>query len=512
MQQGIYTFTNLPISVKQKLEADMLLDIEEVHSLIENNPQATGINGRVMTQLRALKDQGFLIFKPGNGRLNKIYLSKLGKELIDSTYDGTIVYTKAMIGAHSRNPVRRAMLNESIPFLNTIFVIDEVKKKWTNLGNDSKGILFHEFGAFVLSMKDCDYVRAADEIIKYRRKFRYSINKKYIEDYLESYGTLKFNFNSITRDYPDEVFRKFEMTGLLVMRGKFNYKYVDFSKINIDKIRTIIDDYMGYEFNYFENQDEYYEYLSSIPIPWEKDERLRKQIVKTKYKILGLNYKDDNSLIEQEEYVDVLLRKQSLKRAIKEYELELLVDEMKILSGSNKQKSKFEDLAEPLRLEYILALIIGKVYGTDGLVSNIIYGEDGRPLHYAPAGKSDIILYREDGSYIFEPTMQRSRTQLLNSETTNILRHTRELTTRTNVEYRVMMVAPVVHVDVADYFKYNVFTNEAKILPATVEKATGMLISNNSIKELNQEFDLDIENIKSMSVEDFVDLVNAYRL
>lgn len=513
VQEGIYTFSNIPNSIREKLESEILLNDKEVESLIENNPQATGVIGRVMTHLRALKDQGFLIFHNVKKGLNKISLSKLGEELIDTISDATNIYTKVMIGTHTSNPARKtSMFNEAVPFLNTLFVIDEVKRKWSKLGHDSKGILFHEFGTFVLSMKDCDYKKAAAEIIKYRKKYRYEVNKDYILKYLETYGIEKYEFSSIINDYPDEVFRKFEMTGLLVKRGKFSYRYVDFSKINIDKVKKILSDYKNYYFHHFSGREEYYDYLSSIPIPWEKDEKLRRQIVKTKYKILGLNHNDKLSLIEQENYADILLRKKSLDDAIDNHELNVLIDEMKILSGTIKKESKFHDLPEPLRLEYVLALIIGKVYGTEGLVSNIIYGEDGKPLHYAPAGKSDIVIYREDGSYILEPTMQRSRTQLLNNETTNIVRHMRELEARTNVDYRVMMVAPTVHVDVADYFKYNISTNDARILPVTFERVTGMLVNNSSIEELNEDFDKDLENIKSMRISDFVDLINAYRL
>ena len=46
------------------------------------------------------------------------------------------------------------------------------------------------------------------------------------------------------------------------------------------------------------------------------------------------------------------------------------------MSGTAKGKSTFEDISEPLRLEYLLALILGKKYGTKGLISNIIYNED----------------------------------------------------------------------------------------------------------------------------------------
>ena len=60
---GIYRLTDIPLSVKNKIiNGDKLTD-EEASRAIKNNPQAPGLYGRVMTQLRAMKDQGFLMFE-----------------------------------------------------------------------------------------------------------------------------------------------------------------------------------------------------------------------------------------------------------------------------------------------------------------------------------------------------------------------------------------------------------------------------------------------------------------
>src|SRR5690554_706847 len=263
VQNGIYTFTNIPISVQEKLELGIELSDDEVIDAIERNPQATGLHGRVMTQLRALKDQGFLRFEKAARGQNKITITKLGHEIIDNEIDGTITYTKAMIGLHAKNPARRSMLNESVPFLNTLFVINEVNKEWRNMGYEPKGILRHEFGAFVLSMKDCDYKRAANDIIEYRKRNRYNINENDIINHLNKNDILELKMNSVIADYPDDVFRKFEMTGLLVARGQFGYRYIDFSKYNMEKVKIILEDYKNYSFKHFTTEDDYYFYLEN---------------------------------------------------------------------------------------------------------------------------------------------------------------------------------------------------------------------------------------------------------
>lgn len=512
VQNGIYTFTNIPISVKEKLESGIELSDDEVIDAIEKNPQATGLHGRVMTQLRALKDQGFLRFEKAARGQNKITITKLGHEIIDNEIDGTITYTKAMIGLHAKNPARRSMLNESVPFLNTLFVINEVNKEWRNMGHEPKGILRHEFGAFVLSMKDCDYKRAANDIIEYRKRNRYKINEKDIINHLNKNDILELKMNSVIADYPDDVFRKFEMTGLLVARGQFGYRYIDFSKYNMEKVKIILEDYKNYSFKHFTTEDDYYFYLENIKIPWEKDELIRRKVIESKCDVLGLKFDEKLDLTSQEQMLDQMFYRKALDNAIKDIELEIIKQELKILAGTSDAETKFGDLGEPLRLEYLLALLLGKIYGTSKLVSNIIYAENGKPLHYAPAGKSDIILYDEKGSYILEPTMQKGRNQQLNNETTNIVRHVEIEKEKSGLDFRVLMIAPVIHIDVTRFFKYMVVSEDAKIIPASIERSTQLFIDNSQIESLNRDFDNLVEHMKETDLKVFVDEMNAYRM
>lgn len=512
VQNGIYTFTNIPISVKEKLESGIELSDDEVIDAIEKNPQATGLHGRVMTQLRALKDQGFLRFEKAARGQNKITITKLGHEIIDNEIDGTITYTKAMIGLHAKNPARSSMLNESVPFLNTLFVINEVNKEWRNMGHEPKGILRHEFGTFVLSMKDCDYKRAANDIIEYRKRNRYKINEKDIINHLNKNDILELKMNSVIADYPDDVFRKFEMTGLLVARGQFGYRYIDFSKYNMEKVKIILEDYKNYSFKHFTTEDDYYFYLENIKIPWEKDELIRRKVIESKCDVLGLKFDEKLDLTSQEQMLDQMFYRKALDNAIKDIELELIKQELKILAGTSDAETKFGDLGEPLRLEYLLALLLGKIYGTSKLVSNIIYAENGKPLHYAPAGKSDIILYDEKGSYILEPTMQKGRNQQLNNETTNIVRHVEIEKEKSGLDFRVLMIAPVIHIDVTRFFKYMVVSEDAKIIPASIERSTQLFIDNSQIESLNRDFDNLVEHMKETDLKVFVDEMNAYRM
>ena len=511
---GVYRLTDIPEYVKKKISDGEKLTASEAKEAIINNPQATGLHGRVMTQLRSLKDQGFLIFKNVKRGVHKIQITQLGQELIDGKLDATLIYTKAMIGMHAHSPIRVKLLNEARPFLNTVFVIDEVKKQWSALGNEAKGVLRHEFAAFVLSMKDCDYKKAANEIIKYRQKYKYELNMTYINDYLTKNDILPLDEHSIKSDYPDDVFRKFEMTGLIIKRGVFGYTYYDFSTYNIEKIESILENYKNYKSEKFSSAEQYYDYLSKISIPWQKNDMVRKKIVESKERLLaqnGFTMSPTLSLDEKEKSLDRFFYNMNLQKAADKYDIKLLNKELMILAGIVRDKSKFEEISEPLRLEYLLALLIGKKYGTTGLISNIIYNEDGEPLHFAPSGKCDIVYIHEDGSFIFEPTMQRGRNQVLNNETTNVARHVEEQTEETGIKYRAMMIAPYVHPDVARFFKFECVDSKVKIAPINIARMVGLVDNSEKVKNLGANFDKIVDDLLGFDKNEYSDRINSYR-
>jgi len=513
---GVYKFVNVSEDIKYKWDNNIDLTRAEVESLIAANPQATGEHNRVMTSyMGSLKNQGFLAYydNPEGGRYHIIKITKLGKMLIDPNMDESIVYTKAMIGLHALSPSRTAMYNRSRPFLNTLFVVNRVNQLWEQLGNEPKGILRHEFSTFVLSMRDCDYERAAQEIIKYRKKFRYEVKITYIKEYLQSLDIEPYEEGSITKDYPDDVFRKFEMTGLMRSHGAYSYIYYDLSKYNEEKVKQILDFYKDYSFNEFENQERYLDFMTNVIIPWEENVILRRKIAQTKAAFLGRPFNDSIPLEEEELQLDRAFYSGALKRAVDRYDLKFIFKELMILSGVLRIKSKFFEIPESLRLEYLLALALGKIYGTNGLVSNIIYNEDGDPMHVALGGQCDIILYREEGSLILEPTMITGRDQQRRNETTSITRHATTVSGAYASDFRTIMIAPKVHPDSIDYFTYRSTRNHLKLLTLTIAKTVGLFNENRVYSNLLNSID-DLVKYFCDNQDDFgrcADFINSYR-
>src|SRR3989344_6890873 len=234
IKNGVYIPNIISNSIKNKIENNILLNDNEISEIINANPQATGNNGRVMTQIRALKDLEFITLR---GKRNNLVLgiTNLGKSYLNGD-DIEIVYTKSLLGMHYGNINRKTALNEARPFLNTIFVLDYLNQYYKKNKPDSdfikNGILFHEFGGFILSMKDCNFKKAAENIIEYRNKFEKKINFNYFKKYFEENNIIELEDQTFIKDYPDEVMRKFSMTGLFEVHGRANYSYIRFIEFN----------------------------------------------------------------------------------------------------------------------------------------------------------------------------------------------------------------------------------------------------------------------------------------
>ena len=507
VKNGIYKLSNIPSKINEKLINDDILSDLEFEELLKLNPQISSeekINFRIRTQLKALESQGFLIF---SGDKNKpiITMTNLAFELMSRKSYITDIYSKIMIGLHSHNPARKSTLNKARVFLNAIFVIDSLKKEWEKLGNEAKGILKYEFKSFVLGMKDCDYKKCVQDILEYRKNYGLKENEKYISDYLfNKLGLKKIKYDSLN-DYADEVFRKFEMTGLLIARGKFKHIYYDFSNFNSKKIESLLNAYKNYDFKEFSNIEEYINFLDNIKLPWLDNDEVRKEVIKQKAKSLDIVLKDSDfeNLNILEESLNQKFYNKALQSAILQSDIKELLEELKILASLSNAKSKY-DMPEPLRLEYLLALILGKKYGIAKLYSNLIYNENGIPLSYAPAGKIDL----EYNDFLFEATMIKNRNQQLNSETTSIARHMKESQDKRREYLRTILIAPYIHWDVALFFKFCAKEFESKIAPITIAKFIELIEKSPNFSDFQINFDKFVNRLLNEQTQNYIDSIN----
>lgn len=241
---------------------------------------------------------------------------------------------------------------------------------------------------------------------------------------------------------------------------------------------------------------------------------MRKQIAAQKAKELNRTLKesDFSDLNALENSLNQEFSDRNLSEAVKNSDLNTLINELKILAGLNK-KTQYKNLSESLRLEYILALILGKKFDTQNLSSNLIYNENGEPISYAPAGKPDL----EFKDFLLEATMIKNRNQQLNSETTSIARHMRESQARQNRTLRTMLIAPYVHFDVALFFKFcakefgskfNDTIKPCKIAPLSINSFIKLLEKSSTFGEFQQNFDDFVKMLVQEETQKYMDKIN----
>lgn len=316
-------------------------------------------------------------------------------------------------------------------------------------------------------------------------------------------GLEKLSYQSLN-DYTDEVFRKFEMTGLLIARGKFGHIYYDFSAFNLTKIESLLCEYKNYTFKEFKSVVEYIDFLDNIKLPWLVSEKVRKELIENKAKNLEIKLKENDfsDLNLLEETLNQQFYNKALQSKIVQSEVAVLLDELRILASLIKKESQFESIPEPLRLEYLLALILGKKYGIKNLTSNLIYNENGIPLSYAPAGKADLTYQ----NCLFEATMIKNRNQQLNSETTSIARHMKE---NYDKDLRTLLIAPYIHWDVALFFKFCAKEFSSKLAPITIANFITLIEKSDKFSDFKANFDkFFVNKLTQNKTDEYIDFVN----
>lgn len=505
IRRGIYQVNKLDNYIKEKYEENILLTDSEIIEITERNPQRTGNQGRLMTQIRALKDTGLLTL---TGKRNSpiLEISSLGQKLLDNDNIEN-VYSKAMIGLHANNPQRTTIYNESRPFLNLLFVINELNKRIEN----NKGILWHEFAFFVLPMKDCDYKKATDEIIKYRNLYKHERNKKYLENYIyNEIGVNEIKYDSILKDYADDVYRKFSMTGLVYTHGFGNNMYISFTPYYIEKVKSILKEYEGYKFLHFNTTAEYMEYLNNINLPWENSDEIKKQIIEKQKEMLNVEVSSEDSLDTQMEKLNNIYNKRVFETYVENISKEKIIRELVLLSRNENEKSEFNDVPNALKLEWFIAMLTAKIYGTSYVNPNLILDTNGIPKSFAPGGKADIEFNTDDLYCLIEVTLMRDYKQQLNSETTSIADHLNELNMDKNK--CSLLIAPIIHHRVASYFQYITNVEDTTIVASTIEHYINSIKDNTSTEEF-VEF---INNLRELLVTnkntEYCDKINSERV
>ena len=217
------------------------------------------------------------------------------------------------------------------------------------------------------------------------------------------------------------------MTGLIDRCGFGKNLYIRFNEFNIEKVKSIIKKYEGYSFQSFLSTEDYVKYLENIVLPWEKSDVIKEEIIKNKEDKLGIKLDDNLSLDNKIEKLDEINYKQIFDMTVNRMDLNSIIAELVNLSRS--KKSSLDTIPPSIRLEWLVSLLMAKMYGSKYVKPNLHLDNNGFPRSCASGGKADIEFVTEKYYFLLEVTMIRDYKQQLNSETTSISDHLNHLST-----------------------------------------------------------------------------------
>lgn len=515
IQIGIVKPKNVIPEVREKIRSGIKLTSEEIEKILRDNKPHNGFSGRVGDFLSAMTSQGF-IQKQGK----RFRITQLGNELIEHPENEADIYTKAMLILEYGSSDRITAENKAIPFLNTIFVIDGINKYNRENNIPKSGISEFELGVFVLTMSDCNYARTIKEILAYRKEYDGKINYEFAMDFVHNVRKiLKIQEDTLygPKSYTNEVVRKFKKTGLFTERKLFKNTYIDFSEVEQEKIKLLVEEYSNYKWKLYRDNDDYFNDIETNLLPWEKDDSKYAQILKRKAEILGyqkeLTNLDRNKYNEIEKmYNNYIFQTNSI---IEEIPIDIIINELQMINGKVKGRSMLPDTENYVKLEWFTALLLSKKFGKKYVKSNLTFFDDGTPKSCAGGGEADIEFKQDNIDYNIEVTTISNLNQQANKETTSVLRHLEDTNiTNGDKEARAIMVAPYIHFDTIQIYKISAIgiSQNTIAIPITIECMIKLIMESKDIEEFNKKIEEVFEKLKQSEIAEYQKYINSIKI
>ena len=424
-----------------------------------------GYQSRFWTYVRTLSEMGFVLAQYEQ----PLQFSQIALKLISNEIDEQEAFSIQAMKYNRRSPYR----NVSNDFNYFKFILEVLKQR--------ERISLEQFivSTFSNDGNVKEFLKVIDE-----NTFGEPAE---VEAFLRAeYGT-NLKAQTILRDYPDVILRVLIITGFVSIqfRGKvFIYRNIA--------------------------NDDYINDLLSVNVELTDEEKENPSLHFAKLEtynnqLLEIVYKYREEIIEQDGFDYV----KKLSEIIKLYELdeEKIVESIGNIGTSKNIIPAFRYIAEPLKLEFYLSLILALKYGKEFAIRpNYKADYIGLPITHAPGNTGDIEVYSKKLYWLIEVTLIRNKTQQLNSETTSVIRHFLEDNKINNYLSKYLsFVAPFIHQDTKEFFDYSIVRHKIKdqsfnLKPYSIsEFIDTTLIANN--------FN-DMENYTSQVIEDFRNNLN----
>lgn len=398
-----------------------------------------------------------------------LQFSEIAKKLIDNEIDEQEAFSIQAMKYNRRSPYR----NVSNDFNYFKFILEVLKQR--------ERISYEQFiiSTFSNDGNVKDFLKIID-----KNSFG---ELSEVETFLRAKYGANLKTQTILRDYPDVVLRLLVITGFVSIqfRGKvFIYRNI----ANDDYINDLLSVNV-------ELTDKEKEIPSSY---FTKLETYNNQLLK----IVG---EHREKVVEKDgvEYV------QKVSEIIKMYELdeEKIVESIGYIGTSKNIIPAFKYIAEPLKLEFYLSLILALKYGKKFAIRpNYKADYIGLPISHAPGNTGDIEVYSKKLYWLIEVTLIRNKTQQLNSETMSVIRHFLEDNKINNYLSKYLsFIAPIIHQDTKEFYDYSIVRHKIKdqsfnLKPYSIPEFIDITLTSNNFK--------DMENYTVQVIEKFRNNLN----
>jgi hypothetical protein len=390
-----------------------------------------GYQARFWTYMRTLSEFGFVYAR----YREPLKISSIAKLLINEKIDEQEAFSIQSMKYNRKSPYRRV----SNDFNYFKFILQVL----TLLRDSGKRLTYEQF---IVSLFD----QTGDP-----NAFLSEIASHNLSDEVRTYNYLREKYDvrnaqqTIMRDYPDVVLRVLRITGFVnvIYSGK------TFIEINSDKIDLISA-------------------LLRVPFTLTNSEKENELEFFNKFESNSNEFIDVINKFRDSETIDGFVYANKLKNVIDTYE----ITEQKVVSYINNihtrtTRPEFKYIPEPLQLEFFISILLYLKYGDSfGIRPNYKADALGMPITHAPGNGGDIEVYNSEKYWLVEVTLIRNRNQQLNSETTTTLRHLFSSDEFANYQEKYLsLVAPVIHQDTEDYYRYAIFSARQKDVQAHIK-------------------------------------------
>lgn len=457
--EGIVSSDKIEIEENTTIEdiQDLVIEVNESKKAIGGFP--AGYASRFHHYTWLPKELGFVY-----ARFNEIFLfSEIGRMFVKKELAEQEAFSVQAIKYNSKSPFRKN--NNDFNFFK--FIIGVLLKK--------SRISYEQF--IVATFSENGNV---DDFIKITKENSFnSPDQAY--DFLKENGYNVTKFDTVTKTYPDVLRR------VLIISGFISIRYLGKRMIELNENkREYINELLSVEFNLSEkhkkNPKDYFDALNS------KNE----DFLSIVYKYRG------------EDKIDGDLYLNKIFTIIEEYKIneEIIIESISKIGSRTSVIDEFFEIPDPLKLEFYISILIAIKYGKKfSIRPNYIADHIGKPYSHAPGNKGDIEIFSNEIYWLIEVTLIRNKTQQLNHETANVIRH---LYSNEEFDDRLFkylsFIAPTIHQDVREFFDYSIVKSKSSDYTVNIKPYT--LPEFLEVTQVNENFE-DMANYTKDVIESF---------